>query len=176
MSDRLVKLAWVSALFALMLLGGCASTARFNSSGSEPWSPADSRMVSMGVSLVLPDGSWQVNEIEPGHAIEFQDRAGSGRIVLMRVSSEKIPSRQVAMSRLFSHFPEKQEVFRETRRLRSGAEAALAEYVIVAKGKPLNVRACVVRGGEWIYELVTWGLDAVTADSVAHSLAFRQAP
>ena len=176
MSDRLVRLAWVSALFALLLLGGCASTARFDSSGSEPWPPANSRIASMGVSLVLPDGSWQVNEIEPGYAIEFQDMAGSGRIVLMRIPSEKIPSRQVAVSRLFSHFPEKQEVFWEVRLLRGGAEAALAEYVIVAKGKPLNVRACVVRGDEWVYELVTWGLDAVTADSVAHSLAFRQAP
>ena len=176
MSDRLVRLAWVSALFALLLLGGCASTARFDSSGSEPWPPANSRIASMGVSLVLPDGSWQVNEIEPGYAIEFQDMAGSGRILLMRISSERIPSRKVALSRLFSHFPEKQEVFRGARVLRGGAEAALVEYIIMAKGKPLNVRACVVRGSEWVHELVTWGLDTVTADSVADSLVFQQAP
>ena len=176
MSDRLLKLIWVSSLLAISLLGGCASTYHLDSSGSEPWPPANSRMVSMGVSLVLPAGSWQVNEITPGHAIEFQDMAGSGRIVLMRVPSERIPSRQVALSRLFSHFPDKEQVFRGARVLRSGAEAALVEYVLMAKGEPLNVRACIVRGDEWVHELVTWGLDAATADSVADSLVFQQTP
>ena len=176
MSDRLLKLIVAHAIFAALSLSGCASATRFHSSGSESWPPANSRMVPMGVSLVLPAGQWQVTEVEPGRAIDFQDMAGSGRILLMRISSERIPSRKVALSRLFSHFPEKQEVFRGARVLRGGAEAALVEYIIMAKGKPLNVRACVVRGSEWVHELVTWGLDTVTADSVADSLVFQQAP
>jgi len=176
MSDRLLRLILAQGIFVVLTLSGCASPTRFHSSDSGPWPPANSRMIPMGVSLSLPAGSWKVNEIQPGRAIEFQETAGSGRIVLMRVSSEKIPTRQVALSRLFSHFPEKHEVFRGARVLRSGAEAALAEYVIVAKGKPLNVRACVVRGDVWIHELITWGLDATTADSLADSLVFEQGP
>ena len=155
----------MSWLAPLMLIGatGCAGVMVVESSGPVPWS-------GMGVSLSLPAGSWEVEEIDPGYVVEFRKRGGPAHIVLMRVPARKNEGGVAALRRLFVHFDDKRRTARWSGPLRSGIAAEFAAYTVSMDGRELRITACAVRQGSWTYDLVVWGLDRAVVGAVADSM------
>jgi len=164
-SGRLLQQMLCLILFATLCAAGCAGMRVAQLSNGAHWS-------GMGVSLHLPDGSWEVEEVDPGYIIEFRQPATAAHLVLLRLPAPEAETGALALKRLFVHFENKQEMARWSKAVQSGDTAHFADYLVTVDGRNLSVQACVVRRGAWTYELVTWGLDRTAADTIANSLVF----
>ena len=113
MSGHVMRQMLCLTLLLLISATGCSSMRTVESTGTAQWS-------GMGVSLILPAGFWEVEEVDPGQVVEFRKTASSAHIVLMRVPAREDKQDGLALRRLFVHFEDKQELARWSRPLRSG--------------------------------------------------------
>ena len=154
--------------FALAVTTGCARGRRVESASLVRWS-------GMGVSIVLPAGSWEVEDIVPGSVVEFRQMNSPAHVVLMRVEARTGDADGLAVLRLFSEFREKRMLRRWARVLPNGCEARCAECLVSEEGREILVRAYVMARGTHLYELVAWGLASGAADGVADGVVFAEA-
>lgn len=161
----------VLLLLALLSLGGCRTIAKVESLGQATWS-------GLGVSLTLPAGSWEIEEVIPGTAFQFRNARKSERFVLMRLPARKDEPPWLPLKRLFVHFKKKRRLARWPRTLPSGEVAECAEYLVKDEGKEVIIVACVLRRGRRTYEVASWSLRTGraaamrTADAIVASLQF----
>lgn len=167
MTSRNVRLGCFCtlALAGLVLTAGCAHRQWVDSAGITRWS-------GMNLSLTLPAGSWEVEEVSPGSVVQFRRTGSSAHLVCMRIEAEKGDSGDLALRRLFVHFREKRLIRRWPHTLPDGTTAMCGEYAVTEEGREIRVRAYVVLKGQWLYELIAWGLDESTIEAVADSLTF----
>ena len=169
---RLVRVVVLSAAI-LMPVSGCAGRTVIESDGGGQWSGVgNSATGPLPVSLTLPAGSWEIEEVTPGSVILFRRLDGSGRIAIMRLAARPDEPASLALMRLFAHFKDKTILSRSSRPVKSGVTGQFAEYAVVTDERTLHVFACVFRHGDSTYDLVAWDMGSDTFDAVADSVAF----
>lgn len=138
-------------LVGMICTHGCRAIRVVQSVGQKRWSCLDA-------SLVLPAGSWEVEEVVPGIVSVFREKQTSRSFVLMRLRARKHEPPWLPLRRLFVNFKKKREIARWQCGLESGDVAECAEYLADVEGRELSVTACVVRRGRRMYEVASWCL------------------
>lgn len=162
-----------AVLVAMLLLAGCASPQLIQSEGDLRWTGATlGRGSYIPVTLTLPAGTWEIEQVEPDHVVMFEQTDGPPNITLMRVPAIASEDAHFALTRLLAHFQEKKQLSREERDLASGETAHLSEYEVIVDKEPVRVWVSIFRRGEWTYDLVGWNLEKDAFVTLVDSVVF----
>lgn len=160
-------------IVAMLLLAGCASPQLVQSEGDLRWTGATpSRGSHIPVTLILPAGTWEIEQVEPDHVVMFEQTDGPLNITLMRVPAVESEDAHFALTRLLAHFQEKRQLSREEKDLFSGETAHLAEYKVIVDEEPVRVWVSIFRRGEWTYDLVGWNVEKDVFVALVDSVVF----